>query len=338
MSARPLKFINDPADLVGEMLEGWVMTSPGVITLTADGHIARTHPKAEGKVALVIGNGSGHEPAMVGFVGPGLMDLNVPGPIFAAPSAAAIAKGIVAADRGAGVLLCVSNHAGDVLAAELAVEGLAERAGTPEVRMAVLGEDIGTPVEQRAERRGGAGLLFVWKMLGAYAEQGHSLDECLQLARRVASRSASISATAAAGSHPVSGALLASIPERHVLIGSGVHGEGTEAVPFATVDDLVAEMVDRLMTDPVIAAASRVALIVNNAGSLTGMELGIIARSCLLELGRRSVAVERRWFGTYATTQEAAGFVVALCELDDNLRELYDAPASGASWSTGATP
>jgi len=333
MVNRSTKFSNDTGRLVIEMLEGWVMANPSRIALNSDGHVIRATPKAEGGVALVIGNGTGHEPAMVGFVGRGLMDLNVAGPVFAAPSAAELVKGILGADRGGGVLLCVSNHEGDVLAADLAIELLEDEADAPEVRVAVLGEDIGTAFEHRSQRRGGAGLLFVWKLLGAYAEGGHTLDECHALALRVADRCASLSATMTSGSHPVSGATLAEIPEGHVLLGSGVHGEGTNAVPLGSVDDLIRQMIDLLLADAVVGQSKRLALVVNNSGSLTGMELGIVARSARLELESRSIAVERTWFGRYATTQEAAGFVLALCAVDSEFLALYDAPADGPSWS-----
>jgi dihydroxyacetone kinase-like protein len=335
MIAGRIKFLNDHDKIVDEMLDGWVMANPEIIKRNADGHIARTTPKAEGNVALVIGNGTGHEPAMVGLVGPGLLDVNVPGPIFAAPSASEIAKGIRAADRGAGVLLCVSNHEGDVLAAELAAEIIDEDASGPDLKIAILGEDVGVSVSKRSDRRGGAGLLFVWKMLGAFAEQGHSLDDCTLMAIDIASKSASMSATLTSGSHPISGAQLAEIPEGYVLVGSGVHGEGSVTQEFVSVDKLVPSLIDALLGETGIPATGRVALMVNNSGSLTDMELAIISRSARLELERRSITVERTWFGAYATTQESAGFALAVCDVNEELLDLYDAPAFGASCFTG---
>lgn len=327
---------NHSGDPVKEMLEGWTMANPDVIALSSHGHVVRVEPKDENKVALVIGNGTGHEPAMVGFVGPGLMDLNVPGPIFAAPGGPEIAKGLMTAGRGAGVLLCVSNHAGDVLAADLAVELLEDAPSPPRVRTVILGEDLGSPVDNRADRRGGTGLLFVWKILGAYAEAGHDLDACAEFALQVVNRCASLSATFSAGHHPISGVALAEIPAGHVLIGSGVHGEGSDTVAFRSVDELVSLMLDRLLVDPVIAKATRLGLVVNNAGALTGMELAIVARSAMLGLGGRGVDVERRWFGSYATTQDTVGFALAVCAVDDVLLRYYDSPARAVSWTNGA--
>jgi len=230
--------------------------------------------------------------------------------------------------------VAVSNHAGDVLAAELAVELLEDETKPPAVMAAILGEDVGTAFSGRAQRRGGAGLLFVWKLLGAYAEQDHTLEQCHGFALRVASQTASLSATMTSGSHPVSGAQLADIAPGHVIIGSGVHGEGTDATPLGSVDQLVAHMIEVLRSDPVIGQADQVALVVNNSGSLTDMELGIITRAACLELKKRHVNVQRTWFGRYATTQEAAGFVLALCAMDTEFLALYDAPADGAGWTT----
>ena len=338
MIAGRMKFVNDRDKIVDEMLDGWVMAHKSIITRNADGHIARSTPKTQGRVALVIGNGTGHEPAMVGLVGPGLIDVNVPGPIFAAPSSSEIAKGIRTADRGAGVLLCVSNHEGDVLAAELAAEMVEEDGSGPSVEIAILGEDVGVAVAERGDRRGGAGLLFVWKMLGAYAEQGHDLKACALMARNIASRSASMSATLTSGSHPISGAELAEIPAGHVLVGSGVHGEGSATQEFVSVDDLVPGMIDQLLGRAGVDSAKRVALMVNNSGSLTDMELAIITRSAQRDLQSRSITVERTWFGTYATTQESAGFALAICDVNDELLDLYDAPAFGAACFTGVAP
>lgn len=331
--SRPQPLITARDDLVEKVLEGWVLAYRDHIHLNADGHVVRTKQKALGKVALVIGNGTGHEPAMVGFVGEGLMDLNVPGPIFAAPDAVAISKGVLAADRGAGVLLCVSNHQGDVLAAELAVELLEDADEAPRVEIAVLGEDIGSN-DDRSDRRGGAGLLFVWKLLGAYAEQGHSLSECHELALRVTNATASLSAVVAVAHHPLSGAALGSIPEGKVAIGSGVHGEGSGIEDFVSVEHLVESMIGRLRQDPVIGSANRVAVVLNNMGRLTGLELGYLVVLIRQELEQLEVVVERIWFGQYATTQDAAGFAIAICAVDDELLALYDAPAGGASWAS----
>ena len=170
MSARPVKLINQPEDIVGEMLEGFCAAYSHLVRLTDNGNVARALPKAAGKVALVIGCGSGHEPAMIGWVGQGLFDVNIAGQIFTAPGPERIVQGIREADRGGGVLVCVSHHAGDLMNAEMALE-LCELEGIELVDMVVLYDDISSaPKGSESERRGTAGLFFVWKMLGAFCE------------------------------------------------------------------------------------------------------------------------------------------------------------------------
>ena len=170
MTARVHKLINRPGDILGEMLAGFCAAYSDIVRLTDDGLVARATPKAAGKVGLVIGNGSGHEPAMIGWIGEGLFDVNIAGEIFTAPGPERIVGGIRAADRGGGVLVCVSHHAGDLLNAELALE-LCEAEGIADVDMVVLYDDISSaPKGRESERRGTAGLFFVWKMLGAFCE------------------------------------------------------------------------------------------------------------------------------------------------------------------------
>ena len=171
MTVRAHKLINQPENIVDEMLAGFCAAYSDVVQLSADPAqrlVLRAQPKAAGKVGLVIGNGSGHEPAMIGWVGEGLFDVNIAGEIFTAPGPERIVAGIRAADRGAGVLVCVSHHAGDRLNAEIALE-LCAMQGINNVDLVLLYDDISSaPKGKEPERRGTAGLFFVWKMLGAF--------------------------------------------------------------------------------------------------------------------------------------------------------------------------
>ena len=156
MSVRTRLFLNNPADAVGEMLEGYTAAHSDIIRLS-DGMVVRATPKPEGHVGVVIGNGSGHEPAMIGWVGEGLFDVNVPGPIFSSPGPGGIVDGIRAADRGGGVLLLVSSHAGDIMNATLAIDE-AEDEGIDDVEMVILYDDVASaPKEQITERRAAPG-------------------------------------------------------------------------------------------------------------------------------------------------------------------------------------
>ena len=338
MTSRTRRLINHRDAIVEEMLEGYVLANADVVALS-DGLVVRARPKPPGRVGLVVGNGSGHEPAMIGWVGHGLLDVNVPGPVFSSPAPARILAGIREADRGAGVLLLVSSHAGDIMNATAAISE-AQALGL-KVGMVVLYDDVASAPKERVEdRRGGAGLFFVWKMVGALAERGGTLDDCAALARRVRDRTRSISAAIGTVSHPVSGQPIGATSERELAVGMGVHGEaGTLVGDDVTADELTATLVGTLVEDADIKAGSRVGLLVNNAGSLTLMELSILYRGARNALQGRGIEVARSWIGSYATTLDQAGFSLAISVFDPELEELYDAPAYGAGFvRNGATP
>lgn len=329
MTVRRARFVNDPSRAVTEMLEGYVAAHRHLIRIDADGNIVRAMPKEPGRVALVIGNGSGHEPAMIGWVGPGLFDVNVPGPVFASPGPSRIARAIRAADRGAGVLLCVSHHAGDLLNAQLALDAaLAE--GVP-AEMVVLYDDVSSaPRGREAERRGGAGLFFVWKIVGALAEAGGTLAECRAMAERVRDGTRTLTAAFGSVAHPLSGEPLAALDPDEIVVGVGVHGESGEPLAGeATANAIVGRMIAELVEDGAFGAGDEVCVLVNNSGALTIMELSIVYRAVERCLRERAIEPRRAWLGTYATTQDLAGFALSLCRIDAETLRLYDAPAMG---------
>ena len=333
MSIRTRRFLNVPDQAVREMLEGYAAAHPDIIRLSG-GLVVRAAPKPEGHVGVVIGNGSGHEPAMIGWVGEGLFDVNVPGPIFSSPGPGGILEGIKAADRGGGVLLLVSSHAGDIMNASLAVAD-AEDDGIDDVEMVVLYDDVASaPKDRITDRRGGAGLFFVWKTVGAMAERGGSLKECAGIARKTRDRTRSLSAAVGTVAHPVSGQPLGDPEDMSVAVGMGVHGEpGTRLGEDVRADEISEMMIARLVDDAALGAGDRVGLLLNNAGSLTLMELSILYRGARAALRERGVEAVRSWIGPYATTLDMAGFSFAICHMDDELRDLYDATARGAGFT-----
>ena len=336
MAARKKKLINNPQDIVPEMLEGYAAANADVIRLTEDGLIVRRVPKAPGKVGLVIGNGSGHEPAMIGFVGAGLFDVNVPGPIFTAPGPARLLAGIKAAERGGGVLLCVSHHAGDLLNATLALEDAADE-GMDNVQMVVLYDDVASaPKGREPERRGTAGLFFVWKMLGAFAETSEDLAACKALAEKVRDNTRTLSMALTSCTHPVTGEVMFHLPEDEIELGLGVHGEaGMQRSKMLSANETINQMLPPILEDLPFRSGDEVCVLLNNSGSLTLMELSILYRRVAQILEDANVRVYRSWLGTYATTQEMAGFGLSLCRVDKELKALYDAPANGAFLKTG---
>ncbi len=334
MKVRTRHFLNRPEQAVQEMLEGYTAAHSDIISLS-DGLVVRTKPKPHGHVGVVIGNGSGHEPAMIGWVGEGLFDVNVPGPIFSSPGPVPILAGIKAADRGAGVLLLVSSHAGDIMNAELAILD-AEDDGFDMVEMVVLYDDVASaPRDRIEERRGGAGLFFVWKTVGAAAELGVALTDCARIARKTRDRTRSISAATGTVVHPVSRQPLGDPDDDALSVGMGVHGErGTRLGEDIEADEISELMIDRLVDDAGPGLGDQVGLLLNNAGSLTLMELSILYRGARSALSRRGIDTVRSWVGSYATTVDMAGFAFAICHLDEELIELYDHPARAAAFTT----
>ena len=333
MSIRSRMFLNDPADAVAEMLEGYAAAHSDIIRLS-EGMVVRATPKPEGRVGVVIGNGSGHEPAMIGWVGEGLFDVNVAGPIFSSPGPGGILEGIKAADRGGGVLLLVSSHAGDIMNAELAIDEAIDE-GIEDVEMVILYDDIASaPPDRITERRGGAGLFFVWKMVGAMAESGASLTDCVRIAEKARDATRTLSAAMGTVAHPVSGQPLGDPEDTAVAVGMGVHGEpGTRLGEDVRADRISELMIGRLVEDARLDAGAQVGLLLNNAGSLTIMELSVLYRGARAELERRGIEVARSWIGPYATTLDMAGFSFAICHMDTELTSLYDAPARGAGFT-----
>lgn len=331
MSVRKKKLINKPENILSEMLQGFSAAYADIVRLTDNGLIVRRRPKAQGKVGLVIGNGSGHEPAMIGLVGEGLFDVNVPGEIFTAPGPERIVEGIKAANRGAGVLVCVSHHAGDLMNAELAIDRC-QMEGIANVAMVVLYDDISSaPKGREPERRGTAGLFFVWKMLGAYAESGASLAECKSVTEKIRDNTRTLAMALTSCAHPITGETMFELPDSEFEIGMGVHGEvGFGRQKLVSADTTIDLMLPPILEDLPFGAGDEVLVLLNNSGSLTLMELFILYHRIAAHLTIANIRVYKSWIGQYATTQEMAGFAISLCRVDNQLKQLWDAPANGA--------
>ena len=331
MSARKQKLINQPENILQEMLSGFVSAYGDIVQLTDNGLVVRKKPKAEGKVGLVIGNGSGHEPAMIGLVGEGLFDVNVAGEIFTAPGPDRIVEGIKKADRGVGVLVCVSHHAGDLMNAEMALE-LCEMEGIDNVEMVILYDDISSaPKGQETERRGTAGLFFVWKMLGAFAETSSSLAECKAIAEKIRDNTRTLAMALTTCASPITGEIMFEMPDDEMEIGMGVHGEmGFGRQKIVSANETVDLMLTPILEDLPFKSGDEVLVMLNNSGSMTLMELFILYNRVAENLKDAGIKVYKSWIGPYATTQEMAGFAISLCRVDDELKALWDAPANGA--------
>lgn len=331
MAVRKHKLVNRPEDLVDEMLEGFCAAYGDIARCGENRLVLRAQPKAAGKVALLMGSGSGHEPAMLGWIGEGLLDVLVAGEVFAAPGPENMLAGLRAADRGGGVLICVSHHAGDLLNAELTLE-FCEIEGIDNVDMVVLYDDISSaPKGREAERRGTAGLFFVWKMLGAFCEGDVTLAEAKALAEKVRDSTRSLAVSLSSCASPVTGEVMFELDADEMEIGMGLHGEkGMGRHQALSADATIDLMLPPVLEDLPYQAGDEVIVLLNNSGSMTLMELFILYRRVAIKLTEANISVYRCWIGQYATTLETAGFALALCRVDAQLKALWDAPANGA--------
>jgi phosphoenolpyruvate---glycerone phosphotransferase subunit DhaK len=322
------KLINDPKNLVREELEGYTAAYADWVRLIEPNLIVRAHPKPQGKVGIAMGNGPGHEPAMIGFVGEGILDVNAPGEIFTAPAAPRILAAIKAADRGAGVLLYVANHAGDVLNARLAVDmALDEGLNIDHV---CLWDDIASaPADQPEERRGIAGQMFPFKIAGSAAEEGHSLSEVKRIAEKARDNTRTLAVAMTSCIHPVTGEMMFDLPADEIEVGMGVHGEaGAGRRKLGKADEIMDIVAARVLDDKPFISGDEVCVLINGSGSTTLMEMFILYRRLAAILKSREISVHKVKIGNFITTQEMAGFSLSLCAVDEELKHFWDAPAN----------
>ena len=320
------KFINKPENLVQELLDGYTVAYRDKVRLAGNNLVVRTVPKRAGRVGIVTLGGSGHEPGLSGFVGEGMLDISVPGEIFAAPGAPRCLEAIRMADRGAGVLFVVLNHAGDVLAANMTMQ-LAKKEGL-NVKMILTHEDISSGERDHPEdRRGLVGFLPVYKVAGAAAEEGATLDEVWAIADRMERNMRTLAVAVETATHPSTGEAIFTLGDDEMEIGMGQHGEaGTGRMKLKSADETAEIMLNQLLTDLEARAGEELLVILNGAGATTLMELFIVFRRVNQILLDRKIKVARTLVGEYITTQEQAGFQMHVARMDSELLRLWDAP------------
>jgi dihydroxyacetone kinase-like protein len=320
------KFINDPANLTSELLEGYVMAYPTKVTLKSEKLVVRARPKDPSKVALVTLGGAGHEPALSGFVGDGMLDISVAGDIFAAPGAPKVLEALKMVNREAGVLLIVLNHAGDVMSANLAMD-MAKKEGL-NVRSILTHEDIAPGADAPAEdRRGLVGCVPLYKVAGAAAEAGKSLDEVYAVAERYNDNMATLAVALKTATHPSTGQSIFTLAEDEMEIGMGQHGEGgTGRSKMMTANQTAEAMIGPLTEAVGTKQGDRLFVMINGVGATTLMELYIVFRHVKQVLAGRGIEIARSLVGEFLTVQEMAGFQMHIAKMDDELLQLWDAP------------
>ncbi len=329
------KFINEPENITAELLEGYVLAYKDQVALGGENIVVRANPKSTDKVAIVTLGGSGHEPALSGFVGDGMLDCSVVGDIFAAPGAQRLFQALQLMKREAGILLVVLNHSGDVMSANMACQ-LAERAGI-KVKQLLTHDDISAGIDAPSnDRRGLAGCVPLYKILGAAADEGKSLDELVELGQRYIDNVATLAVAMRSCTHPQNNAIISDLPEGIMEIGMGQHGEGGGGrKPLVSADETAAEMVDLLCQQLKPKSGQKAMLIINGVGATTQMELNIIFRKAYKELEARGLQVVHSRIAEILTVQEQAGFqmIIALLD-DDHIDYLNNKPANAPYWTT----
>jgi len=325
------KLINHPQAVVREMLEGAVLLAPGA-ALLADETVVVQVDHDRGRVAVLSGGGSGHEPAHAGYVGAGMLTAAVAGDVFTSPSTDAVLAGLRAVAGPAGALLIVKNYTGDRLNFGLAAE-IARGEGIP-VEVVVVADDVALHATVPPERRRGiAGTVLVHKIAGAAAAAGRPLAEVAALARQAASAVGSMGIALGACTLPAVGRPGFTLGEREIEVGLGIHGEqGVRRTDMDSADALVATVLDTIAGDLGLTAGTPVALLVNGLGATPPMELAIVARAALHGLRARGLPVARAWSGTLLSALDMPGFSLSVLPVDDGLLALLDAPTAAPSW------
>ena len=328
------KFINDPANLTSELLDGLVQCYPNQLALKNERIVVRANPKSADKVAIVTLGGTGHEPALEGFVGEGMLDASVAGDIFAAPGGEKVFEALEMFNRPAGVLLVTLNHNGDRMSANKALRKAA-KAGL-NVKEIVIHEDIAqgphAPIE---DKRGLGGCIPFIKVVGAAAEEGKSLDEIVALGEKFNEGIATLSVALKTATHPQNGQEIGSIDEDKMEVGMGQHGEGGGGVmPMKSADETASLMIKSLVEATGVKSGDKAFLAINGSGATTLMEMLIVYRKAKKELEALGVSVLPGKCTELLTVQEMAGFQMILCKCCDTCAKYLAAPSDAPYWIT----
>lgn len=321
------KLINDPAEVVDAALAGLAAAHPELRVDVKQRIVVRADAPITGKVGLVSGGGSGHEPLHGGFVGFGMLDAACPGEIFTSPVPDQILAATAAVDAGAGVLHIVKNYTGDVMNFDMAAELATAETGT-EVRSVVVNDDVAVQDSlYTAGRRGVGATVILEKMAGAAAEQGRPLAGVAEIATRVNEQSRSMGVALTSCTVPAVGHPTFELGDDEMEIGIGIHGEpGRRRVPLAPAREIAALLVEPILADLPFAQGDRVLCFVNGMGGTPLLELYLMFDEVARILHGHGVTIERSLVGPYITALEMAGCSVTLTRLDDELTTLWDAP------------
>jgi dihydroxyacetone kinase DhaK subunit len=326
------KIINSTQTVVNELCEGFQKAYPKIVTWDRQSNIIHRRERSTGKVALISGGGSGHEPSHAGFVGKGMLDAAVCGEVFASPSIMQVYKAIQHAASDKGVLLIIKNYAGDMMnfsgAAEMAIEddGIS-------IEKVCVNDDVA--IDKVADRRGVAGTIFVHKIAGALAEEGADLREVKAVAEKVVGNVRTMGVALKACTVPAIGEPTFSLGPEEIEMGVGIHGEaGVFRGKMKSAAEFAGEIAGRIVADLPFKSGDEIALLINGLGGTPLQELFILNNEVRKIIDEKGIAVYRTMVGNYMTSIDMVGASVTLLRLDDELKRLIDAPADTAAWKT----
>lgn len=321
------KLINNPENVLDEMLNGLVKAYPDKIKRIEDSSvIARKNPKDQGKVGIISGGGSGHEPAHAGYVGYGMLDMAVCGEVFTSPTPDQVLIAIQNADRGAGVFMVVKNYTGDVMNFEMAKDMAADMGIN--VDYIVVNDDVAVEDSTYTTgRRGVAGTIFVHKILGALAEEGKTLEEIKQYAEKIVKNIKTFGMSIKACTIPQVGKENFHLADDEMEIGIGIHGEpGIRKEKIKKVNEITKELVDKIMTD-FKTEDGEYAVMVNGMGATPLMELYVINDYLSDYLKEKNIKVFKTFVGNYMTSLDMAGYSITLMKVDEDDKKYISAKA-----------
>lgn len=324
------KLINNPDVVVDEMIDGYVKAYPQYVRRLEENKrsLVITKETIPSKVGILIGGGSGHEPAFMGYVGEGMADGVAVGNIFASPPPDPIIEATKAIDKGEGVLYIYGNYAGDLMNFGMAAE-LADLEDGIRIESVIVTDDVASaPKAEMNKRRGIAGEFFVTKVAGAAASKGYTLSEVAKAANKANDQTRSMGVGLSPCSLPQTGKPSFELEDNEMEIGLGHHGEpGIEKGELQQADQVVDRLVNDILVDMPIAEGEKVAVLVNGLGSTTRMELLIMFRRVEQLLSEKGIEIHRSYVGDYSTSLEMGGASITLMKLDNELAELVDHPA-----------
>lgn len=324
------RFVNDPDYIVEDMVKGYVKAHKDLIKRSEanDRVVQYVNAPVEGKVGLVTGGGSGHEPAFLGYVGKNMMDAVAVGEIFSSPSAQAFYDAFMSVDSGQGVACLFGNYAGDNMNVKMAIRKAKKQGVT--VKYVVATDDVASsPKETKEKRHGIAGGVFMWKIGGAKAALGGTLDEVIDVAQKTVDNTRSICVGLSPCAIPAVGHPNFQIEDGTMEVGIGHHGEpGINVQPLKTADEIAEEMLDIIIPDLPFESGDEVVVLLSGLGATPVMEQYIVYNRVEEILTEKGIKVHRSYVGNYFTSLEMMGVTLTVMKLDDELKECIDMPAN----------